>query len=364
MARIRTIKPEFFTSEDVVSLSPLARLLYIALWCEADKEGRLTWKPKTFKMRWLPGDKCDIDSLCGELVKGGVVVLYGDGLAYIPGFAKHQHVNPRESASTLPAPDGVGDQMPRKVGKNTREAVLERDGYKCVRCGSEDGLQIDHILPQSCGGPHIAENLRSMCRSCNAARPVAGKALEDDLARDGYTVASLRAKFGIDASIQDLHAQGGRERKGKEGDNPPTPQGGRFDEFWNAWPKHPRKAGRPQCERKWRSWELDGEADQILTALEAQKASAAWAKDGGEFIPAPLVWLNQRRWEAPTEGEAAAEQAAAHWHECRSGIEAKGMELGIGRWDEQAFSLGRGEPWPAYQARVFRAAGFEPRRVA
>jgi hypothetical protein len=43
VARIRTIKPEFFTSEDIVSLPPLTRLLYIALWCEADKEGRLAW---------------------------------------------------------------------------------------------------------------------------------------------------------------------------------------------------------------------------------------------------------------------------------------------------------------------------------
>jgi len=105
MARIRTIKPEFFTSEDIVSLSPLARLLYIATWCEADKEGRLTWKPRTFKLRYLPADNCDIDALADELVASGLVVLYGDGLAYIPGFAKHQHINPRETASTLPEPD-------------------------------------------------------------------------------------------------------------------------------------------------------------------------------------------------------------------------------------------------------------------
>jgi hypothetical protein len=40
MARIRTIKPEFFTSEDIVSLTPLARLFYVSLWCEADREAR------------------------------------------------------------------------------------------------------------------------------------------------------------------------------------------------------------------------------------------------------------------------------------------------------------------------------------
>lgn len=225
MARIRTIKPEFFTSEDIVSLAPLTRLLYIALWCEADKEGRLAWKPLTFKLRYFPGDSCDIAAMCDELVKAKLVKLYGDGLAWIPGFAKHQHVNPRESASDLPAPDGVKDSGPRKVGKTTREAVFERDGYACVRCGSTDAPQIDHILPQSCGGPHIIENLRTLCRSCNAGRPVSGKALDADLLRDGYTVKNLQAKFGIDASIPDLHAQGGREGKGKERDISPEPFG-------------------------------------------------------------------------------------------------------------------------------------------
>lgn len=105
MARIRTIKPEFFTSEDIVGLSPLARLLYIALWCEADREGRLVWKPKTFKMRYFPGDKCDIDALCNEILDTGLIVQYCECYAYIPTFHSHQHINPRESKSQLPEPD-------------------------------------------------------------------------------------------------------------------------------------------------------------------------------------------------------------------------------------------------------------------
>lgn len=220
MARIRTIKPEFFTSEDIVSMTPLARLLYIALWCEADKEGRLTWKPKTFKMRYFPADNCDIDQLCRELIGVGVVVLYGEGLAHIPGFAKHQHVNPRESKSELPEPPTHVERPPSRIPADVRDVVFERDGMKCVRCGSDDHPQLDHILPQSCGGPHIAENLRVLCRSCNAGRPVSGDALDKDLEIDGHTVNSLRVKFGIDASILDMHAQGGRkgrEGKGKEG---------------------------------------------------------------------------------------------------------------------------------------------------
>jgi hypothetical protein len=227
MARIRTIKPEFFTSEDIVALSPLARLLYIAIWCEADKEGRLQWKPRTLKMRYLPADDCDIVSICCELIEQGLVILYGEGLAYVPGFASHQHVNPRESASALPAPDGVSP-TPRRITASVRTYVIDRDNKQCVRCGSKDDLTLDHILPQSLDGPHIAENLRVMCRPCNSARPVAGQGLHDDLAKDGLTVNRLLAKFGIDASArvgtrahQDLtrREEGeGREGKGKEGE--------------------------------------------------------------------------------------------------------------------------------------------------
>ncbi len=113
MGRIRTIKPEFFTSEDVVSLSPLARLLFIAVWCEADREGRLVWKPRTLKIRYFPADDCDITALCDELVVAELVVLYGEGRAYVPSFKRHQHVNPREAASTLPDPDACPTRAPR-----------------------------------------------------------------------------------------------------------------------------------------------------------------------------------------------------------------------------------------------------------
>lgn len=125
MARIRTIKPEFFTSEDIVSLSPMARLLYIALWCEADREGRLAWKPKTFKMRYFPADNCDINALCDEITSAGLVKLYGDSLAYIPAFHAHQHINPREAASQLPEPpktDAKTTRAPRVKDASPRDS--------------------------------------------------------------------------------------------------------------------------------------------------------------------------------------------------------------------------------------------------
>lgn len=142
MARIRSIKPEFFTSEDIVALSPLARLLYIAIWLEADREGRLLWKPLTMKLRYFPADDCDITALCGELIARRLVVLYGDSLAHVPKFRDHQHINPRETPSRLPAPAGaLAEPLERRpVGAAD---PLEQDASRRVsdacRRDSDDG---------------------------------------------------------------------------------------------------------------------------------------------------------------------------------------------------------------------------------
>lgn len=150
------------------------------------------------------------------------------------------------------------------------------------------------------------------------------------------------------------------KQKPKPKKTPPHPPAGgseRFEEFWTEWPTHPRKAARDQCVAKWRTRGCEPIADVVLGALRAQKASKQWTKDGGEFIPSPLVWLNQSRWEAPTEEDAES----AHWTETRKGIEDKGEALGIGRWDQSAWERGEREAWPVYLAKVYKAAGVELR---
>jgi hypothetical protein len=164
MARIRTIKPEFFTSEDIVELSPLARLLYIATWCEADKEGRLVWKPRTFKLRYFPGDDCNIEALCAEVLEAGLVVVYGMH-AYIPRFTSHQHLNPRESESILPPPppppahveqspkstreSRVPDASPRVATREPRDIDAQggREGKGREGKGREREIQRVHARP-------------------------------------------------------------------------------------------------------------------------------------------------------------------------------------------------------------------------
>ena len=130
MARIRTIKPEFFTSESVVSVSPLARLLFIGLWCEADREGLLKWKPKTLKFRYLPADSVNIEKLCSELEDNKMIITYtvdGEDYCEIPGFKSHQVINNREKESELPSRDSDASTT-RESGRKEGREGKERNG--------------------------------------------------------------------------------------------------------------------------------------------------------------------------------------------------------------------------------------------
>ena len=67
-----------------------------------------------------------------------------------------------------------------------------------------------------------------------------------------------------------------------------------FSRFWNLYP---RKAAKKKASDAWRSARINGELESVLTALEVQKASPQWQKDGGQFIPLPATWINGKRWE-------------------------------------------------------------------
>ena len=142
MARIRTIKPEFFTSADICRLSMPARLLYIATWLEADREGRLKWSPHTWRLRYFPADhSVNIEALADELIQSALILRYGGEYAYIPSFPDHQCVNGRESESRLPDPVRVGT---RGHASRTRHDASARVTNDPARVGTR------HSDPATC----------------------------------------------------------------------------------------------------------------------------------------------------------------------------------------------------------------------
>lgn len=61
-------------------------------------------------------------------------------------------------------------QRRKPVPPGVREQVFDRDGHRCLRCGSPDNLTIDHIKPVSDGGSNAKRNLQTLCQSCNSTK--------------------------------------------------------------------------------------------------------------------------------------------------------------------------------------------------
>lgn len=114
VARIRTIKPDFWTDEKVVELSMEARLFFIGSWNFADDNGNLQRSAKKLKMQIFPADAIDCEPIIQSLITHGLLSEYdvnGEKYLHINGFSDHQVIN-RPSKTALPKPESSSTPTP------------------------------------------------------------------------------------------------------------------------------------------------------------------------------------------------------------------------------------------------------------
>ena len=78
---------------------------------------------------------------------------------------------------------------------------------------------------------------------------------------------------------------------------PMSKENSMFEDFWKVWPSNPRKGAKSKCKQVWIKSYCDTQADQIIKHVQWLKTTEQWLKSNGAFIPAPLVYLNQQRWD-------------------------------------------------------------------
>lgn len=109
MARARNIKPGFFKNEDLAELEAFDRLLFIGLWCLADREGRIEDRPKRIKMELFPCDDYRVDVGIENLSRHGFIDRFNVGdvsVIEVTNFVKHQNPHGTERDSLLPDSKG------------------------------------------------------------------------------------------------------------------------------------------------------------------------------------------------------------------------------------------------------------------
>lgn len=115
MARIRTIKPDFWTDEKVLSIKPLTRLLFIGMWNFADDYGRLEFSPASLKAKIFPLDPLtapDVRDMLNELSGADLLMIYSaKGKEYIEITGWHNQKIDKRQASKIPGPFDDGSSV-------------------------------------------------------------------------------------------------------------------------------------------------------------------------------------------------------------------------------------------------------------
>ncbi len=139
MARIRYLKPEFFKDEDLAVCPLTDRMTYAGLWCQADREGRLEYRPKYLKAEIWPYDDVDMEAVLQHLAdpkipgrpdKAFIVIYEISGRKYIQivEFLKHQKPHHTERDSTIPPNGEITVKEPLRDSDPTVQAPLPDSG--------------------------------------------------------------------------------------------------------------------------------------------------------------------------------------------------------------------------------------------
>ena len=121
-----------------------------------------------------------------------------------------------------------------------------------------------------------------------------------ELMRRKRAQARLENGNNVTAELPDVTLCYTEKEKEKEIENECYARGA-FEEFWKAYP---RKAGKDAARKAFAKAKVP--VATLVAAVERQKKSAQWQKDGGQFIPHPATWLNQGRWQDELEEAKAS----------------------------------------------------------
>jgi hypothetical protein len=259
MARSRILKPQFFLNEKLAECDPLARLLYAALWCVADKKGRLEDRPKLVGVQSLPYDHADVDALLGQLAAAGFIRRYtvrGQKLIDIPAFERHQRPHCREQESELP-------------------------GFEEADLGNK---------------------ARGLHEACPGQQRTTEAVTGTDL---GSAEASPRCPVSISVSDSVSDSVSKEIPPVETGDSYAGSRTKKLDPAFEAWyAAYPRRVKPKEAAQAWakalqsiKTGRGVSREAAIAALQEAAEAFAASRVGQSDFCPHPATWLNQGRYD-------------------------------------------------------------------
>lgn len=248
--RIRTIKPEFWTNEKLCSLPECTHLFAAALLNYVDDEGYFNANPGLIKGALFPIRETSrtIPVMLQELSKIGYLKIgetdderkYG----FIIHFSEHQVINkPKESKIKC-----------LDISWFATVSIPEQSGT----APTWNGMEMEMEMEGETGTRNVTTRARAL-----------------DVIDDQKQIVIQRGKRSGKTEI-DIDRD--------------------FDLFWEAYPK---KVGKKDALKALQKARKSGcpKIGVLIAAIEKQRKSGQWRRDGGQYIPNPATWINRGQWD-------------------------------------------------------------------
>lgn len=264
----RLIRESWCASETIDRLTPFEETVFARMIVNCDDFGRMDGRAsvvcsRLFVTRRSIREKT-VMAAVKRLEEEGLIHCYAvEGRPYIQmqGWGKHQRI--RNQRSKFPAPP---DPAQAQKGESLAYAQAPQEQTAVAAdCGQ--------LPPNAADGGQLPSNAAD-----GGLYPIQSNA-------NSNTNWNPKENLSLQSnpSPNDAHS----ERMRREREN--------FQIFWKAYPKKINK------QRAWEAYLQSGAAEmdqqRLLAALEDQKASENWRKEAGRYIPKPVDWLTDGRWE-------------------------------------------------------------------
>ncbi|WP_328344853.1 hypothetical protein [Micromonospora sp. NBC_00421] len=292
MARIRSVKPEYWADQDLAEqVSRDARLLYIGLWNLADEHSRLRGDPRYIKGQLFPyDDDLTPDTIAGlisSLALAGKVVQFrthAGTFIYLPKLANHQRLEPDKVPTKLPGPNDEGSVLltPKSEPENDLSA---RGTDEFARHLDESSLlyvagSMEHVSPSSAAPTETDPDGLFATPNPVPADP------EPDLSPSTAPKKSWTSEQ-VDA-----------------------------DPHWVAfWEAYPRKTDKGHARKAWLKVLRSGVDPEMLTSAALNFRNHPKTPRDIKYVPHPTTWLNGERFNDYLELADAATAGPRPWWE-------------------------------------------------
>ena len=127
------------------------------------EENKLVIEQKIFEIKQLERDELqkEIDRQEKEIIKAKL--LGSERKRRLSREAREELMEKGLLFNKYSSKQKSRETIPQEI----MDQVWNRDGGKCVGCGSQESLEFDHIIPHSKGGAATYRNLQILCKACN-----------------------------------------------------------------------------------------------------------------------------------------------------------------------------------------------------